>query len=131
APSLDTSYLLEEFHRQLARSVPRPRMDITRTGDDAVTARLTLGLPEGSPGETTLWPLTAPNLRKSLAADTSWELSMDEITPFLAVETTRGDGSARATRRSLLQVPLNGDVINHEQRSRTPQLTSRDRVLHD
>ena len=128
-PSLDTSYLLEEFHRQLARSVPRPRMDITRTGDDAVTARLTLVLPEGSPGETTLWPLTAPNLRKSLAADTSWELSLDEITPFLAVETTSGDGSARATRRCLLKVPLIGDVIDREQRALATMLNSRDRVL--
>ena len=128
-PSLDTSYLLEEFHRQLARSVPRPRMDITRTGDDAVTARLTLVLPEGSPGETTLWPLTAPNLRKSLAAETSWELSLDEITPFLAVETTSGDGSARATRRCLLKVPLIGDVIDREQRALATMLNSRDRVL--
>ena len=128
-PSLDTSYLLEEFHRQLARSVPRPRMDITRTGDDAVTARLTLVLPEGRPGETTLWPLTAPNLRKSLAAETSWELSLDEITPFLAVETTSGDGSARATRRCLLKVPLIGDVIDREQRALATMLNSRDRVL--
>ncbi|WP_087484845.1 phospholipase D family protein [Brachybacterium massiliense] len=128
-PSLDTSYLLEEFHRQLARSTPRPRMDITRAGDDAVTARLTLVLPEDSPGETTLWPLTAPNLRKSLAAETSWELSLDEITPFIAVETTSGDGPARATRRCLLKVPLIGDVIDREQRALATMLNSRDRVL--
>lgn len=128
-PSLDTSYLLEEFHRQLARSAPRPRMDITRTGDDKVTARLTLVLPEDCPGQTTLWPLTAPNLRRSLAEETSWELSLDEITPFLAVETTSGDGPARATRRCLLKVPLIGDVIDREQRALATMLNSRDRVL--
>lgn len=128
-PSLDTSYLLEEFHRQLARSAPRPRMDITRTGDDKVTARLTLVLPEDCPGQTTLWPLTAPNLRRSLAEETSWELSLDEITPFLAVETTGGDGPTRATRRCLLKVPLIGDVIDREQRALATMLNSRDRVL--
>lgn len=128
-PSLDTGYLLEEFHRDLARSVPRPRMDITRTGDDAVTARLTLVLPEDPPGETTVWPLTAPGLRRSLADVTAWTLALDEITPFLAVETTSGDGPARATRRCLLKVPLIGDVIDREQRALATMLNSRDRVL--
>lgn len=128
-PALDTGYVLEEFHRDLARSVPRPRMDITRTGDDAVTARLSLVLPAESPGETSIWPLTAPRLRRSLAEETSWELSLDEITPFLAVETTSGDGPARATRRCLLKVPLIGDVIDREQRALAAMLNSRDRVL--
>lgn len=111
-PSLDTGYLLEEFHRSLARAVPRPRLDLTRTGDDAVSARLTLVLPEDCPGETVIWPLTTPRLRRTLAEQTSWELSLDEITPFLAVETTHGDGPARATRRCLLKVRLVGDVID-------------------
>lgn len=128
-PALDTGYVLEEFHRDLARSVPRPRMDITRTGDDAVTVRLSLVLPAESPGETSIWPLTAPRLRRSLAEETSWELSLDEITPFLAVETTSGDGPARATRRCLLKVPLIGDVIDREQRALAAMLNSRDRVL--
>ena len=128
-PSLDTGYQLEEFHRTLARSVPRPRIDLIRTGDDAVTARLTLVLPEDCPGETTLWPLTASRLRRPLAEVTAWELSFDEITPFLAVETTSGEGSARATRRCLLKVPLIGDVIDREQRALATMLNSRDRVL--
>lgn len=128
-PALDTGYLLEEFHRSLARSAPRPRLDLVRTGDDVVSARLTLVLPEDCPGETVIWPLTAPRLRRSLAEETSWELSLDEITPFLAVETTHGDGPARATRRCLLKVQLVGDVIDREQRALAAMLTSRDRVL--
>ena len=128
-PSLDTGYLLEEFHRSLARSVPRPRLDLVRTGDDVVSARLTLVLPADCPGETVIWPLTAPRLRRSLAEETSWGLSLDEITPFLAVETTSGDGSARATRRCLLKVRLVGDVIDREQRALAAMLNSRDRVL--
>lgn len=128
-PSLDTGYLLEEFHRSLARSAPRPRLDLVRTADDVVSARLTLVLPEDCPGETVIWPLTAPRLRRSLAEETSWELSLDEITPFLAVETTHGDGPARATRRCLLKVQLVGDVIDREQRALAAMLTSRDRVL--
>lgn len=128
-PSLDTGYLLEEFHRSLARTVPRPRLDLTRTGDDAVSARLTLVLPEDCPGETVIWPLTTPRLRRTLAEQTSWELSLDEVTPFLAVETTHGDGPARATRRCLLKVRLVGDVIDREQRALAAMLNSRDRVL--
>jgi hypothetical protein len=128
-PSLDTGYLLEEFHRTLARSVPRPRLDLVRTSDDAVSARLTILLPADCPGDTVIWPLTAPRLRRSLAEETSWELSLDEITPFLAVETTHGDGPARATRRCLLKVQLVGDVIDREQRALAAMLNSRDRVL--
>lgn len=128
-PSLDTGYALETLHRDLARSVPRPRLDLTRTGDDAVTARLTLELPEHLPGETAIWPLTAPRLRRPLAQSTTWELSLDEITPFLAVESVDGDGPARATRRCLLKVPLIGDVIDREQRALATMLNSRDRVL--
>lgn len=127
-PSLGTGYLLEEFHRSLARA-PRPRLDLTRTGDDAVSARLSLVLPEDCPGETVIWPLTTPRLRRSLAEQTAWELSLDEITPFLAVETTHGDGPARATRRCLLKVRLVGDVIDREQRALAAMLNSRDRVL--
>ena len=128
-PSLDTGYALETLHRDLARSVPRPRLDLTRTGEDAVTARLTLELPEHLPGETTIWPLTAPRLRRPLAQSTTWELSLYEITPFLAVESVDGDGPARATRRCLLKVPLIGDVIDREQRALATMLNSRDRVL--
>src|SRR5699024_4449920 len=91
-PSLDTGYALETLHRDLARSVPRPRLDLTRTGEDAVTARLTLEMPEHLPGETSIWPLTAPRLRRPLAQSTTWELSLDEITPFLAVESVDGEG---------------------------------------
>src|SRR5699024_4794966 len=98
-------------------------------GDDAGTARLTVELPEHLPGETTIWPLTAPRLRRPLAQSTTWELSLDEITPFLAVESVDGDGPARATRRCLLKVPLIGDVIDREQRALATMLNSRDRVL--
>ena len=86
-------------------------------------------LPEDCPGETVIWPLTTPRLRRTLAEQTSWELSLDEITPFLAVETTHGDGPARATRRCLLKVRLVGDVIDREQRALAAMLNSRDRVL--
>src|SRR5699024_5713403 len=69
-----------------------------------------------------------PRLRRSLAEETSWGLSLDEITPFLAVETTSGDGSARATRRCLLKVRLVGDVIDREQRGLSAMPIGRGRV---
>src|SRR5699024_11432335 len=99
-------------------------LDLTRTGEAAGTARLTLELPEHLPGETSIWPLTAPRLRRPLTQSTTWELSLDEITPFLAVESVDGEGPARATRRCLLKVPLIGDVIDREQRARSEEHTS-------
>lgn len=128
-PSLHTGYELEKFHRSIARSEPRPQLDITRTGDDAVAARLTPVLPDAVVGETTIWPLTAPALRRPLADRSEWTLSLDEITPFIAVETTAGKGAARVTRRCLLKVLLVGDVVDREQRALATMLNSRDRVL--
>lgn len=128
-PSLDTGYQLEEFHRLLARSTPRPRLDIARTGDDTVSARLTLVLPEGAEGETTIWLPTVPGQRRPLGDTITWDLAIENITPFIAVETTAGTGPARATRRCLLKVPIIGDVLERRQRALATMLNSRDRVL--
>lgn len=126
-PRLQTDYELETFHRSLARA--EPRLDITLTGDETVTARLFMDLPEDCPGETKVWPLTAPALRRQLASEICWELSVDEVTPFLAVETTSGDGATCSTRRSLLKVKLVGHAIDREQRALASMLGSRERVL--
>src|SRR5699024_12871321 len=78
---------------------------------------------------TVSWSLYDLSRRVSRAEETYWWLSLDEITHFLSVETTSGDGSARATRRCLLKVRLVGDVIGREQRALAAMLNSRDRVL--
>lgn len=128
-PSLDMGYRLEEFHRSLARSTPRPRLDVTRTGDDTVSARLTLVLPDDTEGETTIWLPTVPAQRRPLTETTTWDLAIENITPFVAVETTAGTGNARVTRRCLLKVPIIGDVLERRQRALATMLNSREKVL--
>ncbi|HLR93650.1 MAG TPA: phospholipase D family protein [Jiangellaceae bacterium] len=124
-----TGHRLEEFHRALARSTPRPRLDVVPQGEDTVSARLTLVLPAESEGETTIWLPTVPAQRRPLGETTLWDLAIENITPFVAVETTAGTGAARATRRCLLKVPIIGDPLDRRQRALATLLCSRDRVL--
>lgn len=128
-PASDTGFQLEEFHRALARSEPRPRLDITPLGEDTVSARLTLVLPDESDFRTTIWLPTVPAQRRPLADVTTWDIAVENITPFIAVETTAGVGAARATRRCLLKVPIIGDVLERRQRALVTMLNSQDRVL--
>lgn len=128
-PSIETGYQLEEFHRELARSQPRPHLDIVPRDDETVFARLTLELPATIIGSTSVWLLTLPGQRRPLAPTTNWELALENITPFLAIETTAGTGPARATRRCLLKVPIIGDILDRRQRALASLLNSSDRVL--
>lgn len=128
-PSIETGYQLEEFHRELARSQPRPQLDIVPRDDDTVSARLTVDLPEEAIGSSNVWLLTLPGQRRPLAPSTTWELALENITPFLAIETTAGTGPARATRRCLLKVPIIGDILDRRQRALASLLNSSDRVL--
>jgi len=128
-PAIATGYRLEEFHRALARSTPRPRLDVVPQGEDTVSARLTLALPEVAEGKTTIWLPSVPAQRRPLGETTLWDLAIENITPFVAVETTGGTGPARATRRCLLKVPIIGDPLDRQQRALATLLNSRDRVL--
>jgi hypothetical protein len=124
-----TSYRLESFHRELARSDPRPRLDIIRRDDASASARLTLTLPAELPGETEIWLSTIPGQRRFLAATTIWDIAIENITPFIAIETTDGSGAARLTRRCLIMVPIIGDPLERRQRALAGILNSSERVL--
>ncbi|PWH07912.1 hypothetical protein DEO23_01920 [Brachybacterium endophyticum] len=128
-PSIETGYRLEEFHRALARSRPRPQLDIVAVEEDRVSARLSIQMPDDLVGTTRIWLLTVPGQDRELAATTTWDLAAENITPFLAVETTAGSGEARATRRCLIKVPIIGDVIDRRQRALASLLNNSDRVL--
>lgn len=128
-PTSATSYLLERFHRKLARSVPRPKLDIIPHDDESVSARLTLTLPDELPGTTKIWLSTVPGQRSLLAETTTWDVAIENITPFIAIETTAGVGAARLTRRCLIMVPIIGDPIDRRQRALADMLNSTERVL--
>src|SRR5699024_10316987 len=55
--TIEQSYLLEQFHRQLAAA--DPVLEIT-TGEEAVTCELTLTVPDDPPGRTRIWPIALP-----------------------------------------------------------------------
>ena len=128
-PTIATSYLLESFHRKLARSDPRPRLDIIPHDDASVSARLTLSLPDELPGKTKIWLSTVPGQRRLLAETMTWDVAIENITPFIAIETTAGAGAARLTRRCLVMVPIIGDPLDRRQRALAEMLNSSERVL--
>ncbi|GAA1128583.1 hypothetical protein [Citricoccus alkalitolerans] len=108
-PAIATSYQLEEFHRALARQ--RPELVVTEVEEDRVEARLSLTIPDDAPGATRIWLTTVPAQDRELAARQRWEIAPVNVTPFLAVETTAGEGEARVTRRCVLMMRIHGDPL--------------------
>ncbi|MGM7669841.1 hypothetical protein [Microbacterium sp. A93] len=109
-PAIATSYQLEEFHRALAQQ--RPQLMVSPVGEDRVEALLHLAIPEGAPGATRIWLTTVPAQDRDLAAEQRWEIAPVNVTPYLAVETTAGEGDARVTRRCVLMMRLHGDPLD-------------------
>lgn len=126
-PAIETSYRLEEFHRALARH--RPRLEITPLERDKVTARLVLPVPEDPPGETRIWLTTVREQIRPLAEEHTWQIAPVNITPYLAVETTAGEGAARVTRRCVLMMRLVGDPSDRKGAALAAILSSRQSVL--
>src|SRR5690625_3876900 len=126
-PAIETSYRLEEFHRTLARH--RPRLEITPVDKDKVSARLVLPLPDDPPGETHIWLTTVPEQAQPLSTEHTWQIAPVNITPYLALETTAGDGAARVTRRCVLMMRLVGDPSDRKRAALAAILSSRQSVL--
>lgn len=127
--ALETAYRLEAFHQALASSGPELRITSLEGGE--VTATLELAVPLDPVGSTILWPAS---LKKAvfaapLASSVTWRFSPDHITPFIAIETTAGEGPARATRACVLKAMLVGDVHNRRQDAVFAILASKEAVL--
>ncbi|MFC7375595.1 phospholipase D family protein [Brachybacterium sp. GCM10030268] len=125
-PATATSMALEAFHQALAMS--SPRLDVLG-GKDTVLARLDLLMPENAPGRTEIWPITVPNQKRLLGEALEWDISPENVTPFLAVRTTDGTGDARVTRSCCLLVPLAGDVPDRRQAILSALLSDPERML--
>ncbi|WP_022919746.1 hypothetical protein [Ruania albidiflava] len=126
-PAIETSYQLEEFHRTLARH--RPRLEITPVDKDTVSARLVLSVPDDPPGETRIWLTTVREQIRPLAGEHTWQIAPVNITPYLALETTAGEGAARVTRRCVLMMRLVGDPSDRKRAALAAILSSRQSVL--
>jgi hypothetical protein len=127
--SIQTSYDIEAFHRALA--VAGPVLHVQPLDDDRVTATLTLTLPGGAPGHTTLWlaSLRGEGQSRPLAHVTEWAVAPANITPFIAIETTAGQGKARATRSCVIKAELTGAVDSRRQDAVASVLRSKADVL--
>lgn len=127
--AIETSYTLEHFHQQLACN--EPKLHITAVDDDRITAILTLTIPNNAPGETRVWPASLPGEIHSqpLGPTLTWTIAPINVTPFVAIETTYGDGAAKVTRRCVLKAALTGAIDGRRQDAVFSILRSKDDVL--
>lgn len=128
-PSIATSYELEHFHQQLAAS--EPTLHVGEVDDDRVTVTLSLDLPASSPGESRVWPASLPadTQAQPFAQTLSWTIAPINVTPFIAIETTLGDGAARVTRSCVIKASLVGAVDGRRQDAVFSILRSKEDVL--
>lgn len=114
-PHIAMSWEIEEYHRTLALS--RPSIIVERIDADLARATLVLELGPDAPGATMVWPatLSASVYGRTLENGLSWDISPLHVTPFLAVETTAGNGDSACTRQCVLKAELTGDVDKRQE----------------
>ena len=128
-PAIETSYAIEDFHRRLA--VSGLSMQIAAADDDRVTARLEIDVPTEAPGTTRVWLASLPDDVHQFLLDDEleWSIAPINITPFVAFETSAGEGAGRVTRRCVLKATLAGAVDGRRQQAVAEILHSREAVL--
>lgn len=128
-PTIETSYELEHFHQQLAAG--GPTLHVAEVDDDRVTITLNLSVPANPPGESRVWPASLPadTQAQPLAKTPSWTIAPINVTPFIAVETTLGEGVARVTRSCVIKAELVGAVDGRRQDAVFSILRSKEDVL--
>lgn len=128
---IDT-WAIEKFHQRLAAA--NPVLHIEQTGEQTVRASLELALPDDSEGlatVTTIWPLTLPEgaNAQALGDSLAWEHAPENISPFLALQTSRGSGEERVSRRCVIVAELEGDLPDRARSAVLNILRSRADVL--
>lgn len=96
-----------------------------------MTCNSPLTIPERVPGTTKVWLVSLPqdaNVR-DLALQLTWTLAPINVTPFIALETTAGEGEARLTVCRVIKAALTGDVGDRRQQALAQVLNSKDAVL--
>jgi hypothetical protein len=130
-PLAETEILIGRFHALLAAAPLRLWVDLHANN----TATIALEPPGvDPPGSTSCWPISLPgevHATELASADgPRWgPISVRNISRFLAVETTAGDGPARCTRTAVLTVELIGDVVDRRQAALADVLRNRQDLL--
>lgn len=127
--AIDTSKEIEHFHQQLAAL--GPVLHVVALSDEQAEATLTLQLPPSPPGDTRVWPASLPAdaQGRPLAATLTWTTAPINVTPFVAVETTHGEGAAKVTRRCVIKATLTGEIDGRRQDAVFSILRSKEDVL--
>lgn len=126
----ETSWTLELFHQRLASSLPELHVD--HLDDERVGLRLSLHVDGDWPGETVVWPVSLPRDTHgaALGDGATWSpISRRNVTPFLAVETSAGEGEARCVRRCVVEAALVGDTADRRKDAVADVLRNKDDVL--
>jgi hypothetical protein len=96
-PTIKTSRVLELFHRTLAVSEPVVHIAaLDESGGGSTTtvrAALTLAVSGEPPGsKSTVWLASLPRDTRQLNEPLHWSLALANVTPFVAIRTTLGEG---------------------------------------
>lgn len=128
-PAIETSYAIEHFHRALALS--SPDLHVLIVDDERVSARLSIVVPTDALGESRVWlaSLTGEPHKRDLDDELEWTIAPINVTPFIALETTAGEGDARVTRRCVIKATLSGAVDGRRQDAVAEILSSKEAVL--
>lgn len=135
---LESSMALEELHQRLAAA--GPQLHVAAVSEDQVEATLRFGgsaeLPDPvsralpTAVRTTVWLATLAGAHQQpLAAEVSWTIAPQNVTPFVAVESVVGVGTGRVQRRCVLKASLAGDVEGRQRLAVASLLSSREDVL--
>ena len=113
--TIETLNSIERFHQQLAISAPD--LHVTAVDDNTVEACLRLTVPRDPPGRTTIWLASLPKIAhaQELGESLTWRIAPSNVTPFIGVETTAGEGPSEATRRCVIKAALTGTVDGRRQ----------------
>ena len=128
-PQIITTYAIEAFHRALAEG--GLIVNVTRLGDGRADMTLDATAHDEPPGECIVWPISVPRdgHARGIAGNVSWTLAEENVTPFIAVETSAGSGDARVVRRCVLKAELTGDVKDRRKNAVATVLRSQQDVL--
>ncbi|GAA3754286.1 phospholipase D family protein [Microbacterium kribbense] len=108
APTIATEKLIEQF--QLALAASHPVLQVDAATDGLVTLTLVID-PPPDPGMSRVWPASVSATQARPSSDPLvWTIAAKNVTPFLAVETTAGQGESRVTTRCVIMAELTGDV---------------------
>lgn len=125
---IEMSGALDRFHQALAAG--RPTLHVQPFDEDRASAELTLTLPDDLPGRTRAWLASLGyGQSQDLAETLSWTVAPINVTPFIAVETTVGEGSAQVTRRCVLVAELTGTMEDRRKQALSAFLRSKADVL--